>query len=129
MLKITFAILIAVIANFALGGIWYQFLFRGPVRREFTAKYSMRDFVIDMARSLVIVCALAVIIMHAGIGSWSDAIKLATFLWFGFMATAQLSEKLFGGRSWTFYLINTGYMLASLLVAATVVSLWAAPGS
>jgi hypothetical protein len=39
MLKITFAILIAVIADFALGGILYQFLFRGPVRREFTAKY------------------------------------------------------------------------------------------
>jgi len=33
------AILIAVIANFALGGIWYQFLFRNHVRREFTAKY------------------------------------------------------------------------------------------
>jgi len=41
------------------------------------------------------------------------------------MATAQLSEKLFGGRSWTFYLINTGYMFASLVVAATIFSLWA----
>lgn len=47
--------------------------------------------------------------------------KLATFLWLGFMATA----KLFGGRSWTFYLINTGYMFASLLVAATIFSLLA----
>jgi hypothetical protein len=37
----------------------------------------------------------------------------------------QLSEKPFGGRSRAFYLINTGYMLVSLLVAATVFSLWA----
>ena len=82
MLKIFFAILIAVIANFALGGIWYQFLFRGPVRREFTAKYSIRDFVIDIARSLVMVCALAVIMARAGINSRPDAIELATFfLW------------------------------------------------
>jgi len=49
---------------------------------------------------------------------------MAIFLWFGFMATAQLSETLFGGRSWTFYLINTGYMLASLVVAATILPLW-----
>jgi hypothetical protein len=126
MLKISFlAILIAVIVNFALGGIWYQFLFRTPVRREFTAKYSKRDFVIDIARSLVMVWALAVIMARGGVNSWPDAMKLATLLWFGFMATAQLSEKLFGGRSWTFYLINTGYMFASLLVATTIFSFWA----
>jgi hypothetical protein len=119
-----FAILIAVIANFALGGIWYQFLFRNPVRREFTAKYSLRDFVFDIARSVVMVWALAVIMARADIHSWPDATKLAAFLWFGFMATAQLSEKLFGGRSWTFYLINTGYMFASLIVAAIIFSLW-----
>lgn len=118
------AILIAVIANFALGGAWYQLLFRKPVRREFTAKYSLGDFVIDIARSLIMVWALAAITAWAGINSWRDAMVLATFLWFAFMATAQLSETLFGGRSWTFYLINTGYMLASLVVAATIFSLW-----
>jgi hypothetical protein len=127
MLEISyFAIPTAAVANFALGGIWYQFLFRSPVRREFTANYSARDFVIDIARSAVMVWALAVMIARAGIHSWPDAMKLAAFLWFGFMATAQLSEKLFGGRSWTFYLVNTGYMFASLLVAAIVFSMWPA---
>ena len=58
------------------------------------------------------------------VNSWPDAEEMAIFLWFGFMATAQLSETLFGGRSWTFYLINTGYMLASLVVAATILPLW-----
>ena len=124
MLKVSYlAIAIAVIANFALGSIWYQVLFQRLVRREFTAKYSARDFAIDVARSLVMVWALAVTMTLAAANSWSDAIKLATFLWFGFMATAQLSETLFGGRSWTFYLINTGYMFVSLLVAATIFSI------
>jgi hypothetical protein len=118
------AVVIAVVANFALGGIWYQFLFRNPVRREFAAKYSPRDFCVDIARSIVMVSALAVAMARTGTSSWTDAIALASFLWFGFVAPAQLSEKLFGGRSWTFYLINTGYMFASLLVAATIVSLW-----
>jgi Protein of unknown function (DUF1761) len=117
------AISIAVVANFVLGAIWYQLLFRNPVRREFTAKYSAGDFIIDFARSLVMVCALAVIMARVGIGSWLESMKLAALLWLGFMATAQLSEKLFGGRSWTFYLINTGYMFASLLVTVTIFSL------
>jgi len=117
------AISIAVIVNFVLGGIWYQIIFRNRVRREFTAMYSVRDFVIDIVRSLVMVSALAAIMARTGTSSWPEAIELAALLWFGFVATAQLSEKLFGGRSWTFYLINTGYMFASLLVAATIFSL------
>jgi hypothetical protein len=117
------AISIAAIINFVLGGIWYQVIFRNRVRREFTAMYSVRDFVIDIVRSLVMVSALAAIMARTGTSSWPEAIELAALLWFGFVATAQLSEKLFGGRSWTFYLINTGYMFASLLVAATIFSL------
>jgi ABC-type Fe3+-siderophore transport system permease subunit len=125
MLKFSYvAIAIAVIANFGLGGIWYQVLFRNPVRREFTAKYSTGDFIIDIARSFVTVSAFAVTMARAESSSWADATLLASFLWIGFMAPAQLSEKLFGGRSWTFYLINTGYLFVSLLVAATVLSLW-----
>ena len=87
------AILVAVIANFSLGGVWYQLLFRIPVRREFTAKYSPRDFYIDIARSFVMASAMAVIMAQAGINSWRDAMGLAIFLWFAFMATAQLSEN------------------------------------
>jgi Protein of unknown function (DUF1761) len=117
------AISIAAIINFVLGGIWYQIIFRNRVRREFTAMYSVRDIVIDIVRSLVMVSALAAIMARTGTSSWPEAIELAALLWFGFVATAQLSEKLFGGRSWTFYLINTGYMFASLLVAATIFSL------
>jgi ABC-type Fe3+-siderophore transport system permease subunit len=117
------AIAIAVAANFALGGLWYQVLFRNPVRREFMAKYSTGDFIIDIARSFVIVSAFALTMARADISSWADAILLASFLWIGFMAPAQLSEKLFGGRSWTLYLINTGYLFVSLLVAATILPL------
>jgi Protein of unknown function (DUF1761) len=125
MLKFNYvAIAIAVVANFALGGIWYQVLFRNPVRHDFAAIYSTGDFSIDIVRSFITVSAFAVTMARADTSSWADAILLASFLWIGFMAPAQLSEKLFGGRSWTFYLINTGYLFVSLLVAATILSLW-----
>jgi hypothetical protein len=125
MVKVNYlAVLIAVIANFALGGIWYQLIFRAYVRREFTARYSLTDFSIDFVRSLIMVWALAMLMARIGANSWLGMAELVLFVWFGFMAPAQLSEKLFGGRSWTFYLINTGYPLVSLLLAGIVISLW-----
>jgi hypothetical protein len=68
------AIAIAVVANFALGGIWYQVLFRNPVCREFTAIYSTGDSSIDIVRSFITVSAFAVTMARADTSSWADAI-------------------------------------------------------
>jgi hypothetical protein len=118
------AVLAASVANFVLGGIWYQLLFRKPVYREIAGRVTPRDLSIAFVRGLVMAWALAVLMTRTGVHSWPGAIGLAALVWFGFMATAQLSETLFGGRSWRIYLINTGYPLGILLIAGTILSLW-----
>jgi Protein of unknown function (DUF1761) len=118
------AVLAAAVAYFVLGYIWYQMVFRRPVYREIAGKVTATDLFVTFMRGLVMAWALAALMARTGVHSWLGAIELAGFVWFGFMATAQLSETLFGGRSWRLYLINTGYPLASLLVFGTILSLW-----
>jgi hypothetical protein len=118
------AVLVAGIAYFLLGYIWYQMIFRRLVYREIAAKVTATDLLITFVRGFVMAWALAELMALTGEHSWLGAMALAVFAWFGFMATAQLSEKLFGGRSWTLYLVNTAYPLASLIVSGTILSLW-----
>jgi hypothetical protein len=118
------AVLAAGIAYFLLGYIWYQIIFRGLVYRELAAKVTAPDLLITFVRGLVMAWALAELMALTGEHSWLGAMSLAVFAWFGFMATAQLSEKLFGGRSWRLYLVNTAYPLASLILSGTILSLW-----
>ena len=118
------AVLTAAVAYFVLGWVWYQLLFRRPVYREIAGKVTAADLTITFVRGLVMVLALAALMGRLQVHSWPSVIELAAFLWLGFMATAQLSESLFGGRSYTLYLINTGSPLVSLMIAGTILSFW-----
>ncbi len=53
-----------------------------------------------------------------------DAVQLAFWVWFGFVATTILTGVLYEGKSWKLFIINSGYQLASLIVMALVLSYW-----
>jgi len=45
----------------------------------------------------------------------------AFWMWFGFVMPVQMTEVLFGGKSWRLFAINTGYQLASMLAMGVVI--------
>lgn len=47
----------------------------------------------------------------------------AFFMWLGFVMPVQLTDVLFGRKSWDLFYINTGYQLASLLVMGVVLAI------
>ena len=53
-------------------------------------------------------------------------ISTAIFMWLGFVAPVQMTEVIFGGKTWRLYALNTGYQLVSLLVMGLVVGVMGA---
>lgn len=54
-----------------------------------------------------------------------DAVQLAFWIWFGFVATTLVGSILYEGKSWKLFIINSGYQLASIILMAVVLSYWA----
>jgi Protein of unknown function (DUF1761) len=48
----------------------------------------------------------------------------AIFTWLGFFLPVDLGTVAWENKSWKLFFINTGYHLATLLVAATILTLW-----
>jgi len=53
-----------------------------------------------------------------------EGAMLGAVVWLGFVATILINPVLFEGKSWTLYLINSGYQLVCLLVAGVILTVW-----
>ena len=126
------AILVATIASFIIGGIWYGPLF-GKVYRNILNVPEGTDMhgadgrlplahamVLRFLATLVITYVLSYFLVFFGAADILTALKLALVIWLGFMATVMTSSVLFEGRPVKFYLINAGNELLGLLIAAAV---------
>jgi hypothetical protein len=54
----------------------------------------------------------------------STILQSAIFTWLGFFLPVDLSRVAWEKGSWKLFAINTGYHLMTLLVAATILTLW-----
>ena len=129
------AILVAAVASFALGWLWYSpALFAKiwmsemgmtPEKMAAMPKSGMaKQFSLSFLGGLIMAWVLAVLISRVGANSLIGGLKLGAFVWLGFIATVQMSDILFGGKSKKLYLINTGYNLVSLLLMGVILALW-----
>lgn len=132
------AIIIAVVANFFLGFLWYTPLFGKVWARELGLNTGGKPTSGQMARGLIFSVIgnflLAYVFAH-NIGAWSfvpgmdkmpavgTILNSAIFTWLGFYIPIDLNSVAWEGRSWKLFFINTGYHLAMLLVAATILVL------
>lgn len=48
----------------------------------------------------------------------------AFWMWLGFILPLKYAEKLFGGKSWKLFLIDSGYWLVSILVMGAIIAGW-----
>lgn len=129
------AVLLAAVAQMALGFLWYSpVLFGNPWMKlmgmtkdsmtKAKSKGMQKTYMVSMLAALVTAYVLANVMGMLGTVGLPDAWQTAFWLWLGFVGPVQLTDVLFNNKSMNLYAINTGYQLAGLLAMATVLALW-----
>jgi hypothetical protein len=134
------AILIAVVANFFLGFLWYTPLFGKVWAKEMGFNLDVKPPSGALAKGMIIMVIgnflMAFVFAH-NIAVWnpvtwnqlpypdgSDAMmafSAAFFTWLGFYVPMDLNTIAWEQRSWKLFFINTSYHFLSLLVVALII--------
>lgn len=127
-------IVVATIANMALGFLWYSpYLFGNQWIKfmGFTEK-SMNEakkkigpmYGLATLGALVMAYVLALVLSQLNITTMEKALQITFWLWLGFVMPVQLTEVIFGGKKFQIFFINTGYQLVSIIIMTLILFQW-----
>jgi hypothetical protein len=133
------AIIVAVVANFVLGFIWYTPLFGKVWGREMGMKMDQKPPASVLVKGMVFMIIgnfLMALVFAFNIMAWDPrtwgqeapvemapmdtALAAAFFTWLGFFLPTDLSTVAWEMKSWKLFFINTCYHLLSLIVVALI---------
>jgi hypothetical protein len=124
----------ATIAAMVLGALWYS-----PVlfAKEWTELMNLKKGDIDTSKkgmaktygmsalvTFVTAFVLKQFIDLFYIVNFFDALQLAFWIWFGFVATSMMNSVIYEKKPWRLYIINAGYQLAILILMSVILSYW-----
>lgn len=125
--------IIAAVASFVFGWIWYSEKVFGKKWRELAGisaqmhdemaqdKQKVRTTMVLYFVSLLILAGFVSYILGAmNISSIGEGWKLMVCVWFGVAVPATIGSVLWERRSWTYYAINVFYILVSMLVSSAI---------
>jgi len=127
------AVLVAAVASFLLGWLWYGPLFGKPWMKLMNFdKNSMKSMklspvtamILGFLTYLVIAYVLAGFISILNSATIVEGMKIAFWIWLGFIATTTLGSFLWEGKSIKLYLLNNTYNLLNLLVMSAILTAW-----
>jgi len=132
------AVALAGVATMVIGFLWYSpLLFARPwmvalgydpddkTRIAEMQKSAGPMYGISLLASLISAFVLAKILVGMTIYSALYGMKIGFAVWLAFVATVQLTDKMFGQRPMKLFLINTGYQLVCYLVMGAILGKWA----
>jgi hypothetical protein len=135
-----FAVVVAAIAHFIIGFLWYSVFFMKPWMQEMglgkltpkQRKEGMKDMpknmVINFITLLVTAWVLNAIVQFAGnffhMQGFFHGVKTGFFVWLGFFATTLVNQVLWEKRSWKLYAINASHHLAGLVAMGVILACW-----
>lgn|SRR3989338_7047436 len=132
------AILVATIANYVLGALWYGPLFGKIWIKEMgwnekklkemqtpqMKRKIMRSYIGMFITSLIMVGVLAYILSLIGSATILQTMTVASLIWLGFLATTGLGSIFWESKSLRLYTLNAGYQLVGLLIIAAILGAW-----
>ena len=134
------AVLIATVAIFILGFVWYTVLFMKAWTKEMGYDPNMRPdrkaMIKGMTISLIGNFLLAWVFAFylagwrllpggpAEFGTLAFALNSALSAWIGFFLPINLSRVVWEKHSWKLFFINSGYNLVSIGVIALILAFW-----
>jgi len=127
------AVLVAAIASFVIGMIWYGPLFGKAWMKlmNFTPK-SIKSMKMSPTRSmlfgfiaaLVTAYVLSHFVDYLEVTTFAGAAQLAFWFWLGLVAPVQLGSYLWEGKPIKLFVLNTLHNLVSLIVMTAIVAVW-----
>jgi hypothetical protein len=129
------AILIAAVAGWLSGAVWYTALGRtwvaaqGKTVEQFHAEQAAKKgtpaawlpFALAFLADLVMAWVLAGMVGHLGTVTIRSAVISALFVWGGFVVTTMLVNYSFSGRRYLLTAIDAGHWLIVLLLMGLVI--------
>lgn len=123
------AVLVATIASFMLGGIWYGPIFgKAWMAHLGKTQDDLGGTAVPMGLSfftaLVTSIALAILVRELGLSGAADGIVVGLFVGVGFIATSMASDYAFCGWSLGLFWIQAGYRVVYSVLMGLILCLW-----
>ena len=123
------AVLVAAIAAFAFGAVWYTALSKqwlaalGKTREQLNVGFT--PFIWSVVVELVMALVLAVLIgnLPGGI-TITTGLTVGLLAWVGFVATTLILNHRYEGLSWSLTILDSGHLLGVLLIQGAVIGLF-----
>jgi len=125
------ALVVAAIARFLFGWLWYSPLLFGKTWMSLTncSPEEMKRRMpllasLDLISNFVMSFVLVHAVHYAGATNAGQGAAVGFFNWLGFIATVTLMATLYEKRPLKLFWINNGFQLISLLIMGAIVAVW-----
>lgn len=124
------AIVVAAVAYWILGGIWFAALFSKPwsalehITDEQAKAAGFLPYVITMILNLLIAYVLAQIIDWRNAYTAGRGAAVGVILWVGFVGPITYTTYMYEMRTKTLFAINEFYSLAGLVLMGAILGAW-----
>jgi hypothetical protein len=129
------AVIVAALAHYILGGLWYSPLLFGnkflqiinwsPEKiAEMGNQSHAKELIIAFVLSLLLVYILAHFVQYTKATTAMAGIQTAFWLWLGFVVTTQLPTVIFEQRPLGLFLINVAYQFVGCAIAGAILAVW-----
>jgi hypothetical protein len=128
------AVVVATVAAFALGGVWYSPLLfaklwvnaHGYTEEQVKAmqKSAGKAYGVSLVCQWLIALAIAVLVGYLHLDHLQQGLKLSLLVWLGFAFPLGLMANMFTEKRITVFFIDTGYQLVYLLIMGTIITAW-----
>jgi Protein of unknown function (DUF1761) len=116
------SVLIATIIYMAIGFLWYSpFLFKKQWLKYFkpnikNMKMDLKTFIFSSTSAFVLCAIFSLLIGFLEVNTALDGLFVGFGIWFGFVATTQLSAVIWKKEAFGLFLIDSGYYLISFCI-------------
>ena len=128
------AILVAAVAYFAVGFVWFSLLFDKTMTAELeklgikmsipTGNQMAMKMALSFIGNLVGATAIAYVFHHFGVSTIDRGLKVGLLMGVGYAASTLAIAYLWEGKSLKLYIIDAGHYVVGLFVCSVVLSLW-----
>jgi hypothetical protein len=125
------AVVVAAIAYFLLGGLWYGVLFHKPwmALEQMTIEQAKSvspvvPYIVAFLLELLIAYSLAQLCIWRNADTASRGASIGVLVWIGFVGPIALMTYMFEMRPRALYAINEFYPLAGLILMGAILGAW-----